>query len=1130
MLYPIVQQIGLSAEQVPAVLQRGKDVAVTAAAGAGKTLTLVARYVAVLAEFVPLRSIVAITFTRKAAREMRNRIRQEMRRYLSRIDLTESERERWQQLYGELDAARIGTIHSLCTEILRQHPAEAGIDPRFGVLEEGQANILRDRAVGETLSWAANEEDVVRLFSLLRERPLRATVDSLLRRRLEAEEAFRDLPHDLLGHWSRALDEGQRSTLDKLEECEAWRDAVATLRATNATDPNDRMGSQRRQVLAAIATPAAPLSRRLDALTSLGSVRLTGGSARNWPGGRNDVSQVKAALRTLRGLWRSQERLLTLQLTPLDESLTKAMPPLQALFRHAVARYQRLKDERNALDFDDLEQGALSLLNRDPSVRHRWQEEIQAILVDEFQDTNSRQRDLVQCLNGAGGKLFIVGDAKQSIYRFRGADVTVFRGLRQEIQNQDGVVYSLDTTFRAHKGLVQGLNGLLRPVLGTKDDPSRPWAEPFSPLKRHREQPGPGFVSPHIELHLGLGTKSAGGLDLAADGLAGRIVALVESADVQVAEAEGFRPIGYGDVAILCRASTSFAAYEDALERAGVPFLTVAGRGFYDRPEIRDLLNVLRTLGDPTDDLALVGTLRSPAFGLSDEALYWLCAAWRQTAPSASLWQAIRGSDGCVPKEELGRLRRAAGIIERLQQRAGRTVIADLLKAFLDATDYCAGLMQGGQHRAVRNVAKLLSDAHASGIVSVGEFLEYVGELRGTGAREGEARATSEGVVQIMSVHAAKGLEFPIVVIGDVTYGYGSRPSLLLSPDLGVLLPLRDDDDQYSASFMLGKALEEDQEAAEEDRLLYVAATRASEKLLISGCVSLKRNGGLSSPRGWLAKIAGPECLGWETISYAEKESSGRAITFALEMGRSTDERVPVSCTLYEPGWRWDGRTKAAAPSVHEIATTPPPLLSPVHAGEAALDRKLVDQATMQRVWRVVPRQARRRAPGWVIGILVHKALAAWRFPDEGFEAWALAKARGLGIVDRQQLRHAMVISRQLLLRFRRHPLWQEMDSAHKRYHEVPYTLLVEDRMENGVIDALFQRDGRWTIVEFKTDHVRNREKFMALLRREDYLTQVERYARAVHSLLGQRPRVALCMLDYGGRVRAVTDLSLLQQ
>ncbi|MBC8449775.1 MAG: UvrD-helicase domain-containing protein [Chloroflexi bacterium] len=1125
MMHPIVAQMTPSAEQEPAIVQRGCDVVVTAGAGTGKTRTLVARYLSLLADGLPLRSMVAITFTVKAAREMRNRVRDEMRRYLERQDLAPDERERWQDRYRQLDAARIGTIHSLCSEILRAHPAEAGVDPRFEVLEEGQANILRARSLDDTLAWAADDPQVARLFPRLEERGLRDGLGTLLARRLDAGNAFANLPDDLLGHWQRVLSDRQQATLDGLLAGPEWQEALATLQASIPHNADDKMAIQRQGTLAAIQGAVGTLTEQLASLSGLDGINLQGGSAKSWPGGGNQLAGVKAALRLLRDLWREHGNILGLRLAPLDEALAQAIPLLHAAFSHACHRYEALKRQRHSLDFDDLEQGALQLLQQNEAVRARWQRQVQAIVVDEFQDTNSRQRDLVALLNGDGQRLFMVGDAKQSIYRFRGAEVTVFRRERQRIA-AEGASYQLETSYRAHRDLVQGLNDLLRPVLGETADPDRPWAEPFAPLRPHRVEPGLGFTSPHIELHLTVGPKRDGALERAAAALAARLVELVEGGEHAVLEEGTPRPLDYGDVAILCRASTSFAAYEDALERAGVPFLTVAGRGFYGRPEIRDLLNALQALADPTDDLALVGLLRSPAFALSDAALFHLTQERDGREDALSLWDLLRPGEHGLTEDDGRRARRAVQLISHLRNQVGRTSVAEVLKSLLDGTDYRAALIQSGQTRAARNVAKLLADAHSSGIVSVGEFLEYVGSLRESGAREGEARATAEGAVQIMTVHAAKGLEFPVVVLGDVTQQGRERNDALIDADLGVVLPLRDDDRELCAVYRMVRDRARDQEDAESDRLLYVAATRAREKLILSGCVDLTRDGTPQRLTGWLGQLCGRDGLGLEERHIEHRTEGDRAMALHLQVGLT-----PVPCTIYEPHWQASHRAEPPGPEKSLPAPVPPPLLAPVRAGEETLDARTATQERTPppRVWRVVPAVERPRAPAWVVGSLVHEALASWRFPGiagpaESFDRWAQARAREHGIADGRQLVDAVNQTARLLRRFRDHPLYEEMDRAERRLHEVPYSLIVGGCVESGIMDALFLRAGRWTIVEFKTDEVRDRAAFETLLAEEDYVAQTRRYLTAAEQLLGPRPQMLLCMLNYGGTVYVATE------
>ena len=1012
MLHPIVERMQPSKEQKPAITERGCDVVVTAGAGTGKTRALVARYLSLLADGLRLRSVVAITFTRKAAREMRNRVRAAVLCYLDTPGLPETEVTRWRGLYRELDAARIGTIHSLCSEILRTHPAETGVDPRFQTLDEAQSTLLQNDALDQALAWAASDADAALLFGLLGERELRSGLHEMLLRRLDVEEALGCLPEKTAERWLQQAHAGEA-------------------------------------------------------------------------------------------------------LSALDAQMAEAYPALRALFARAGAAYAALKRESNSLDYDDLEQGALALLANNPSVHRYWQEQTEAILVDEFQDTNGRQRDLVALLNAGRGCLFVVGDAKQSIYRFRGADVEVFRQERERVQQSGGKVFALDVSYRAHHELLQALNDLLRPVLGEQDDPQRPWVEPFAPL-----QPAPGraeteMAAPYVELQLALGTKSGGALERAASALAERIVQMIEVERPHVLVEGVRRRINYGDVAILCRSSRSFGAYEDALEKLGAPSVTIAGGGFYDRSEIRDLLNALQALSDPTDDLMLVGLLRSPAIALADADVFRLSQGQDPHKGTPSLWKLLQSSKGLARLSPSGRERaeRARRIVESLHSLAGRVTVADLLKAFLDSTSYRAALIQAGQRREARNVSKLLADAHASGIVGVGAFLEYVRGLRGSGAREGEARIPAEGAVQIMSVHQAKGLEFAVVVIGDATHQSRGSSGVLLDRELGVLFPLKDDDGK-SALYELAKSRNEERDDAESDRLLYVAATRAQERLIISGCIKLTASGALAKPAGWLGRLAMPECLDLKRALAGCEGLGQKALSLPLSIGQSM-----VSCCI-DAVFREATVTREAWPAQTAV-TLPPPLLAPVRARAEQVDEKVRERERepAARVWRVVPTRKGQHAPAWVVGKLVHEALAAWRFPGQDFDAWLRSRARAYGLVDDERLTDATDHSSELLRRLMQHALFQDMQHAERRLHEVPYSTQQNEVTDSGFIDAMFAQNGCWTIVEFKTDEI-NRDEDLDRALGSGYHQQVQRYVRAVERLLKQHPRVLLCLLNYKGRLR----------
>ena len=375
--------------------------------------------------------------------------------------------------------------------------------------------------------------------------------------------------------------------------------------------------------------------------------------------------------------------------------------------------------------------------------------------------------------------------------------------------------------------------------------------------------------------------------------------------------------------------------------------------------------------------------------------------------------------------------REAATLIQRLSRLSGRVAVADLLKQFVDATGYRAILLEAGDARAALNVSKLLQDAQGSGIVGVGEFLEYVQGLRAAGSREGEARADSTGSVQIMSVHQAKGLEFPIVVIGDAGSTGGGGSDCLLDDRLGVI-PNLVVDGRVPVVRAMAEARAERKESAETLRLLYVATTRASERLLINGHVGVSKSGELKSS-GWLHDICG--AIGLERTPDGFDMNGNRALPIEVAIG----DGVALGAVVLEPEYSAADSALHLGGATHlegdagegrgDVQRTPevrrtddfPRLLAPVGVARGE------EQEQPDRVWRVAPRATQRWAPSWVIGKLVHEAIAAWRFPDDpAFAAWCQARARACGLADGAQLDDALRRTRRLLANLRRHPLYAE--------------------------------------------------------------------------------------------------------
>ncbi len=1113
-IHPILQSLTLSPAQREAAFEAG-DVLVTAGAGTGKTRTLTARFLALLARRVPLRGIVAITFTRKAAREMRNRIREEIWNYLERSDLSRQERDYWSRIASELDAARISTIHGLCQEILRSHPVEARIDPDFQVLEEGRMVLWQHEALEEAMTWAATQAHLAPLFSEVEERAVREALANLLKQGVKVKTLLEQLPDDpgrLLRQWEVQIRQFQRETLAELTSIPAWREAVARIREAPVAQVrrDDKLAEKLQIVLQALAlleqSDDEQAFRQGVALLRSVSGRNVGAQA-NWPGGKEQVTALNQAVKMLKGFFDSKKHkhfaLLSESLNVKDERSAWNVLLLKEIALRAFAIYEGMKQEKHVLDFDDLEVLAVRLLEDHSDALARWRGEVEALLVDEYQDTNARQAKLLHLLDGGRSRRFLVGDAKQSIYRFRGADVAVFTQTEQQFQRQRKRLVHLHATYRAHPRLIASLNALLAPILG---DAHYPWEARFEPLTPARTEEPDVDAAAYVEILLAKGNKSQA-QPAAARAAVDRLLELFDM---------GYEP---KDVAILCRASSSFAAYEDALDRANIPFLTLAGRGFFQRPEVRDLVVLMRAAADPTDDVALVGALRSPGIGLSDVALTALAQSRdeRQRQARAAgdrgavpLWAVVLHPPEDLPEEEQKRLAYARQLLAKLHGLAGRVSVADVLKRCLDETNYLAILAAAGQHRAVRNVEKLLADVRKARFVQIDAFLSWFQLTRDVDVREGEAPVIAEGAVQIMTVHRAKGLEFPIVILGDVTWAQ-RRSSDLITVDDSIVwkLPGAGKEKEKPLMHDMLRWHVSRQEEAENKRLLYVATTRAKDFLIINGYVS-------RGATGWL-KLLQMALPNLEAL-WKEEHSAPHECELRHGERRVRCVRVPLEAPA---------RAFASSDAGLQLDFE----LQPALLQGVAMEEEWQDEDTRQReaeperrVWRILPPAEEKRvwAPSWIVGKLVHRAMELQRFPDHPtFLPWLEASARSLGISDERMLQNARQRVQRLLNQFRQSPIWQEIQRADQRLFEAPFSYQdpLQQRVHRGAIDLIYRHGDAWTIIDFKTDRVRTREEMLAVIRDKGYDRQVQSYVRAIKNILGVEPIAKLCFLDVAGKV-----------
>ena len=1114
-------------EQYDAIHISDKNLIVVAGAGSGKTRVLVERYLQLLEDNPDWRinALVAITFTREAALEMRHRLRQELERRSQETDAGH-----WARHLSQLDSARIDTIHGLCADLLRANAAQAGVDPRFEVLDENESAILLNDIVLDAL--ATIEAPLSKLFAHYDS----FRIDAALRQHnlVNAEYApVPDDPEELFRQWERewcdSVFEARRQLLASEELAE-----LVTGGAAPDEDKLAELVAQYWRYLDRIkfAEDAYAIARLMEDCYSHGAVG-NKGSAAAW-GGAAEKKLAADAVRDMRA--RIKETLKAIGDPPsdIDRATAKLLPLWHRLLQVVKTTYRERKRENAQLDFDDLERLAAQLLQHE-DVRKRYRSaEFKHLLVDEFQDTNAAQWQIINSLADLqrGGSLFVVGDPKQSIYQFRGADVSVFNTVRDQIAGQEsGLALPLSTSFRSHRPLVQQFNALFETLL-VRDEgsPVKEFQVLFDKSMSADRVEAPALPAITIQL-LDTGkfdeaderspAPSGGGksrTDRAREWEAYEIAAQIkrmvaEERPVFDKNKHETRAMEYRDVAILFQSMTNLPMYEEVFKSQGIPFLAVAGRGYFDRQEVWDVLDLLRFLHNPADSLSLATVLRSPIFAFSDDLLFALRLQRDEDAESRTplpLWRALhfaaeKPSPG-VAAADLPIISHALETLQELLRIAGRVTISDLLRRALAKTNYLAiltGLPDGDRRRG--NIEKLLQLAEDSGKITLGKFSQYLADLSAREAREGEALLAPGNAVRLMTVHASKGLEFPLVVLADASWERGNpgAPTLHVKPKLGLSCSIYSvESNRYENGFAHRRNMKQQalKEEAERKRLLYVAATRAQDYLLISGAVKQNKNGALNT-RGWL-KLLLP-ALGISEIPCEPDELrpfSGYPLRIRMPPAPPPPDRLRPTEGAAATLWDFKADLETYPPLMPPLMNALPQFsrLGPRHItatqiahlgafqhganararhqdGRRFRDIALTGMSEEDYDMTMTPR------PNWnkLIGRIVHEVLRFAGFSADAASGDDMIRsiAWEKGLTNANAFHSALQEVRGLLQIYRDSEAqrWIMDARAAQRpvYTELPFMLRTEARVIHGVMDVLLRRgDDEWVIIDYKTSHV----------------------------------------------------------
>ncbi len=1060
----------LTVEQAAIVEAGDVDLAVSAGAGSGKTHVLVERYVHLL-QHARIPEIVAVTFTEAAAAEMRQRVRREV---MQRPDLAHHRRD--------VDEAVVGTIHALCLRLLREYPVEAGLDPAAEVLAEDEAELLRQIAAAEAIDEAAEADDA--RTGALRAIGVWATstqLPQMVAQREEVRAAFDAMPGEDADAWATAirarLDDACRTVVDPLRQrtVEAF-----TYLWSVCGDRNDLLAMKAASAEALFGDPSSGdwSDWRARAIAGADGINLRGGRAPAW---RIPLADVKDLLDSFRDEIKGR-----LQATPAwndhDEVAIAALAGLRGLFDDASDRYDRMKAERHALDFLDLEVESVRLLEEHPAVAEACRLRFRHLMVDEAQDVSPIQERLIRRLIGEGPgrpRLFMVGDAKQSIYAFRGADVRRFTALRDIVRQWGGNLLPLSASFRTHSALVEHNNALFERVF----ESNAGGVEMEAMSGRPSEPPlGPHLTLMPIAREDSDSTRRRVEADLVATEI--RRV-LDEGRLVWDKRRQEYRPAEPRDVALLLRRFTNVHTFEQALETHGIPYATPSGTGFYSRDEVVDLGNLLRWLAEPDDEVALMAVLRSPLFLLADDTLLAL-----RGGSYRPFLVALNEPPAGLDSDDAARCGFAARTLGELRSAASTTGASELLEQALDATGYEASWapVSGGE-QVLANIRKLLRIVRGLSAYPLSQVVEYLARRRDDQlGREGPAILDRRNAVQLMTVHGAKGLEFPVVFVPEGHLpAFASNEVIRWRRDDGVSFTL-DERDENERRLQPGfhaflRRQDGADEAQEHLRLFYVAATRAADYLYLSGDDS--------QGAAWLPAAV---------EAYAAGALSG------------IDARPPVPADRARIADRPTPTTVAVPEAALAVPYVPPlmerPLVIPLRTSTPATGFQLEDH----------PRWGGHGdGLGRLRGTVAHRAIELAYTTDDEIDAAALealARAEGGDLLAEETLRTLVAEVDEMVTRFRASEVGQAVGrpEAQGRF-EAPFAWDWDGVPVHGTVDLLYRDADGWRVVDFKTDRVASGRTSEAAA---PYLVQIGLYAGALQAATGERPRAGLLFLRTG--------------
>ena len=1218
-------------EQWKAIHASGKDILVSAAAGSGKTKVLITRMIEKVLNTehpIDVDQLLVVTFTNAAAAEMRHRMAGALEEAIA--DNPSSAHLRRQ--LNLLNKAQISSLHSFCLQVVRHYSYVLDIDPGFRIADATEAAILRDDTVALVLEDAygqADPEAIYRLSDSFTADRNDQAIETLIDKLYDYSRVHPD-PAAWLALIPAQYEIGEDATVDGLSFIDALKVSIAHTLEEAKTIARDvqRIAEMNEGPLPLLETAQADWSWIDGALghvrngswedafayfanlkwVKAGTIRKDSCDEELAKRAKSMREQVKKIVNTLKETYFTRTPARLLEEIRLMAPL---MHTLVGLVGDFTARYQALKEERGLVDFSDLEHYALQILSdevdgvRVPSdialdYRNRFAE----VLVDEYQDTNFLQEAILQLIKQGGeadGNLFMVGDVKQSIYRFRLAEPGLFLGkydrFTPDVQDQ-GLKIDLNANFRSRKEVLDATNFIFRQIMGTRVGEIE--YDDAAALKYGAQYPAKDVTAGLTILYENeeedeLSEEQQAQQELKKSQAEARVIAQKihawKDGGAQVAHAfDGTeRPLEYRDIVILMRSMTWSSEIADELKAAGIPVHVSLSTGYFDAIEVMIMLNTLRVVDNPYQDIPLVSVLRAPFVGMTENELAQIRLADR----NAPFYEAVQlfmqqGGAGMSPTTQ-EKLERFFLLLEDWRNRARHGSLSELIWQIYEDTHYyeMVGILPNGKQRQA-NLRALHDRAMAyekTSFRGLFRFLRFIDRMRKRGDDLGEARfmGEKENVVRIMTIHSSKGLEFPYVFLAGMGRPFNKMDfhnPYLFDQHFGLAVKAIDPVKRImftSLPFLAIKEKKELEMRAEEMRVLYVAMTRAKEHLELVASVKdiektitkwqeaqlLEADEPLpeykrSRAAGYLdwigpaiarhldfakfGKAAGGELMeddsSWEVNAYPFS-------AFHDSDEVSVDDWVPVDPESAEadPKLLEKVRDRFDAHYSHEYAVGLPSKQSVSELKRIALlelERGDADpfeeKGPAKRTVNLHERPSflqKRALTKAEIGTAMHTVMQHLDFkkaPDQKEAAEYVAQLVSRELLTKEE---AAAIDIHAIVQFFGTTLGKRMAQADDVLREMPFTYALpagdgEHQLLQGIADCLFHEDGEWVLVDYKTDNTRGFDSGRALADEMQirYGTQLNLYKKVLESILSIDIKEMLLYLFSGAQIIHVREES----